>query len=581
MKNKLILFSALAILFLLSDGKIQGKTGKDLNIIPCPNSIEITSGHFNAAGADFHLTTEADDLTMKAVSEFAERLSFDSGKESKLDRDCRETGFVFIKADHTFGKEAYEIEISKKSVIVRASCFEGFFYAIQTLKQMLPASIFGTVPTPDAKWELPCCKISDYPRFSYRGTLLDVSRHYFTVEEIKRVIDIMSIYKKNILHWHLTDDQGWRIEIKKYPLLTEIGSKRPYTQTLEGRKSSDRIPHGGFYTKEEIKDIVRYAAEHAITIIPEIDMPGHLISAMAAYPYLGCSGRSIEFGKEYQVRTCWGIAKDVLCVGKETSYDFIYDVLDEVLEMFPSEYIHLGGDECPTDSWEKCSDCQRLIKELGLKPTSEHSAENYLQTYFTLKMEKYLNDRGRRIIGWDEILTDKLSKSTTVMSWTGESNGIIAAKDGHDVVMTPYMYMYLNCRNTNDIDNEPYGPHYTPIHTVYGYEPCTPDMTTVQAKHIIGVQDCLWTEWIATPEHLEYMMLPRLAAAAEVQWCEPARKDYSGFKSKLPYHAAIYEVKGLVYCKGYIGLSGMPGKERPIVPTTDSERLGDVRIVKD
>lgn len=580
MKNKIIVFGFITIIFLLSNVEIKGKTGKDFKIIPSPNSIEVVSGHFYAAGAEFHITTEADDLTLKTITEFAERLSFDSGKKSKLYRGGEEIGFIFIKADN-FSKEEYEIEISKYAVKVRSSSFEGFFYAIQTLKQMLPVAIFGTVPDPNAKWELPCCKISDSPRFSYRGTLLDVSRHYFTVEEIKKIIDIMSVYKKNILHWHITDDQGWRIEIKKYPLLTEIGSKRLYTQKLEGRNTSDGIPYGGFYTQEEIKDIVRYAAERAITIIPEIDMPGHLISAMAAYPYLGCSGKSIEFGKEYSVRTCWGIAKDVLCVGKETSYDFIYDVLDEVLELFPSEYIHLGGDECPTDSWEKCLDCQRLIKEAGLKASASHSAENYLQTYFTAKMEKYLNDRGRRIIGWDEILTDKLSKSTTVMSWTGESNGIIAAKNGHDVVMTPYTYMYLNCRNTNDIENEPYGPHYTPIHTVYNYEPCTPDMTPAQTKHIIGVQDCLWTEWIATPEHLEYMMLPRLAAAAEVQWCNPARKNYPHFKAKLPYHAKIYEVKGLTYCKGYMGLSGMPGKERPIIPTSDAEKLGDVRAVKD
>ncbi len=581
MKSKIILFSAIAIIFLLSYRKMSGKSSRDFNVIPCPKSIEFSSGFFKAAGADFHIAADADELTVKAVSEFAERLSFDSGKESKTNRELRETGFVFIKADSIFAKEEYEIEISKKAVRVRASGFEGFFYAIQTLKQMLPAAIFGTVPAPEAKWELPCCKISDSPRFRYRATLLDVSRHYFSVEEIKRIIDIMSVYKKNILHWHLTDDQGWRIEIRKYPLLTEIGSRRPYTQTLEGRNTSDGIPHGGFYTRKEVEDIVRYAAERAVTIIPEIDMPGHLISALTAYPYLGCSGKSIEFGREYQVRTCWGIAKDVLCVGKESSYDFIYDVLDEVLEMFPSEYIHLGGDECPTDSWENCRDCQKFIKDAGLKASSAHSAENYLQTYFTAKIEKYLNDKGRRIIGWDEILTDKLSKSTTVMSWTGESNGILAAKAGHDVVMTPYTYMYLNCRNTNDIDNEPYGPHYTPIHTVYSYEPCTAEMTPSQTKHIIGVQDCLWTEWIATPEHLEYMMLPRLAAASEVQWCEPARKDYSAFKSKLPYHVKIYEIKGLVYCKAYMGLSGMPGKERPVVPTEDSERLGDVRVVKD
>lgn len=545
---------------------------KSLPILPYPNSVEMKGGVFKIAGATVSISGLDDAKAVAAVKEFVADLSAASGKQSEVRTGDADNGIVFSK-ETSIPSEGYVIEVEKKKISVRASDFPGIFYAIQTLRQMLPSEIYGHLAAPSADWTVACCRIEDKPRFSYRGTLLDCCRHFWTVEEVKKFIDMMAVYKQNVLHWHLSEDQGWRIEIKKYPELTEIGSWRTHTQVGLDRRpeSSDRRPHGGWYSQEEIRDIVAYAENRAITIIPEIDMPGHMVAALASYPWLGCFGKSMEFpGEPYKVRTMWGVSKDVLCLAKPTSLEFVYGVLDEIMELFPSKYIHIGGDECPRTAWEKCSACQAKIAELGLEDKGKTSKESYYQTWFTLEIQKYLAEHGRSIIGWDEIFTDKLSKSATVMNWRDVSYGIQAALAGHDVICCPYRKLYIDYRQTVQYEHEPLSitrnrpERAITIERMYAYEPFTEEMNDEAKAHVIGVQQNLWTEYIATPDHLEYMFAPRCAAAAEIQWCEPGRKDISRLKAALPYHEKLYEQKGFVYSQAWRGISGMPGNRWPI-----------------
>ena len=333
-------------------------------------------------------------------------------------------------ADSTIADEAYELKVRKNKVTVKAGSYNGFLYAIETLKQMLPVEIYAGAPAPDKDWTLPCVTIKDAPRFAYRGQHLDVARHFFDVAEVKKVLDMMAIHKMNVLHWHLTDDQGWRVEIERYPELTEKGSVREGTVIGKDWDRYDNIPYGGYYTRDEIKSVIEYAAEKGITVIPEIDLPGHMLAALTAYPQLGCTGGP------YKVWGRWGVADDVLCAGKEETMVFLENVLAEIAGLFPSEYIHIGGDECPKVRWEKCPVCQAKIKELGLKDTDEFSAEHYLQSYVMERMEKFLAGKGKKIIGWDEILEGTPGPDATIMSWRGSEGGIKASKMGHDVIMT-------------------------------------------------------------------------------------------------------------------------------------------------
>lgn len=514
-----------------------------LTVTPYPNDVTINCGTFNAAGADFAIDPALDADAKGLVSCFASRLSAISGKESKVSEGTAATGFTFV-LDTALAPEAYSLEVNKKQVSVRASSTKGVRFAIQTLKQMLPVEIFGEAPAPGAEWKLQCCAVNDAPRFGYRGLHLDVSRHFFSLDEVKKYLDIMEVYKMNTLHWHLTDDQGWRVEIKKYPRLTEVGSWRKGTMIRKEWTNYDGIPYGGYYTQDEIREIVGYAQSKGITVIPEIDLPGHMLAALTAYPELGCTGGP------YEVWQRWGISDDVLCIGNEKTFTFLQGVLDEVMELFPSEYIHIGGDECPKVKWAKCPKCQARIKALGLKGDDKFNAEHYLQSYVTARIEKYLNEKGRQIIGWDEILEGELSPNATVMSWRGIEGGIAASKAGHDAIMTPNQFCYFDYYQSHDTENEPLAiGGYLPIEKVYSYEPFTEDMDDNARSHIKGVQANLWTEYIATPEYLEYMLLPRAAALSEVQWTNADGKDQARFFSLLPRMARIYDIMGYNYAK--------------------------------
>lgn len=531
----------------------------EINIIPSPKQVELKSGSYKIAGAAVSYENGLDARTVKVIMNFAEKLSTVTGKVSDVKENLQEEGVSFV-SDPSLGAEAYAIDVTKKGVKVSASSFNGFLYALQTLGQLLPAEYYASYVSPMLNWSLPCVSIKDEPRFAYRGVHLDVARHFFSVEDVKKYLDIMALYKENTLHWHLTEDQGWRIEIKKYPRLTEVGSQRE--GTMVGHLSSDDqeivldgVPYGGYYTQEQIREIVAYAEGLGITIIPEIDLPGHMIAALASYPELGCTGGP------YKVWTRWGIAKEVLCVGQEKTFTFLEDVLTEVMELFPSKYIHIGGDECPKDAWQKCPKCQKRIKELGLKSDEKHTAEQYLQSYVTERIQKFLNDNGRKMIGWDEILEGKLAEGATVMSWRGVAGGIEAAKMGFDAIMTPTKYMYFDYYQSDKKELEPLAiGGFLPIDTVYAYRPLK-DIPVEAQKHILGVQANVWTEYIPTPEQLQYMLLPRLAALSEVQWCEPDNKDFERFKKKLTgYHFALYDTMGYTYSKAIVGEYGRTNK---------------------
>ena len=381
------------------------------------------------------------------------------------------------------------------------------------------------------------------PRFQYRGMHLDVARHMFPLDFIKRYIDLLALHNINVFHWHISDDQGWRIEIKSRPELTEKGAYRSGTVIKKEWGTSDSIPYGGYYTQQEAREIVEYAAERYITVIPEIDMPGHMLAALTAYPELGCTGGP------YEVWTRWGVADDVLCVGKDETFDFLEDVFTEIMDIFPSKYIHIGGDECPKVRWESCPVCQARIKELGLKDDAEHTAEEKLQSYAVERIERFINSKGRSIIGWDEILEGGLAPNATVMSWTGTEGGRLAAHMGHDVIMVPASYFYLNFHQSDDVEHEPFGiGGYVPIEKTYSFDPIPDDLKgTEKAKHIIGVQANLWTEYIKTTEHAEYMLLPRLAAVSEVQWSAPENRDFDDFSVRLRNLVPLYDLYGCNY----------------------------------
>ena len=498
-----------------------GRQDAALTVVPFLNNVKIHCGTFDAAGSQLKLDPDMDSLSMLAVADIEKHLS--GGLNDRA-------GVIEFIKDSSLAPEAYKIKVAKKNVKVRASGLNGFLYAVQTLMQMLP--------------EIPCCTIEDAPRFAYRGLHLDVARHFFDVPVIKRYIDLMALHKMNTFHWHLTDDQGWRIEIRTYPELTSRGSVRK--QTLIGHHHTsneyDGIPYGGHYTQDEIREVVAYAASKGITVIPEIDLPGHMLAALTAYPHLGCTGGP------YELWCKWGVSDDVLCPGKPETFDFIEGVLDEIMELFPSKYIHIGGDECPKVRWEKCPDCQSLISTLGLVDDDDHSAEHYLQSYVISRVEKYLNDRGRMIIGWDEILEGGLAPNSTVMSWHGEAGGLEAARQGHDVIMTPNTYYYLAYHQGTDLDREPLGiGGYLPLKKCYSYEPYVGGMTDEEKSHILGVQANLWTEYIKTEEHIHYMLLPRIAALSEVQWCDADRKDYARFLDSMDEMCGLYASLGYNY----------------------------------
>lgn len=432
--------------------------------------------------------------------------------------------------------EGYRVSINQKGVSITGATPAGVFYGIQTLRKALPCD------TICEQVEMPAADITDSPRFRYRGMHLDVARHFFDTDFVKEYIDLLAMHNMNVLHFHLTDDQGWRIEIKRYPKLTEVGAYR--SGTVIGRNSNvdDHIHYGGYYTQEQLRDIVRYAQERHVTVIPEIEMPGHMLAALASYPELGCTGGPYEVGH------FWGIYTDILCAGKENTFTFLEGVLDEVMDIFPSKYIHIGGDEAPKQKWEKCELCQKRIADLHIQAKDGQSKENLLQGYLTSRINDYLRQHGRRLIGWDEITECGVDTTATVMSWRGSEPGIEAAKLGHDVIMTPGEFAYFDKYQTANTYFEPYliGGNLS-VEKVYNYEPVTEGASAQDASHILGVQANLWTEYIHVKQLAEYQVLPRMAALAEVQWTAPLKKDYQQFLPRLDKLVQLYRQYNLTY----------------------------------
>ena len=440
------------------------------------------------------------------------------------------------KAKDINNTEGYAINITNKGIVVRGKTAAGVFYGCQTLRKTMPAlkNADGT-----AVIEMPAVAITDEPRFGYRGMHLDCSRHFYKASFVKQYIDMIALHNMNRFHWHLTDDQGWRFAVDKYPKLATIASQRNGTMLGHCPNVIDHTPYGGYYTDEEIKDIIKYAADRYITIIPEVDMPGHMMAVLAAYPELGCTGGP------YETAMRWGIFEDILCAGNPKSYEFLEAVLDKVCDLFPSRYIHIGGDEAPRTRWEKCPKCQAIIAKEGIVAKDGHSKEALLQGYLTHKVQAYLEAKGRRIIGWDELLGCDVDTTATIMSWRGSEPGAKGAKLGHDVIMTPMPHCYFDFYQTKETRDEPVAiGNFLDVAKVYAMQPVADGLSPEAAKHIIGVQANVWTEYITCPEYVEYMILPRMAALAEVQWMPESQKNFDAFKKRISSFRSIYDHYG-------------------------------------
>ena len=504
----------------------------DYNVVPLPNSVTMTGGEPFELTPSTTVAYPEGNKDMERNAQFLARyvndatrmtLSVVPGKAKK--------GIRLVLDKKVSGEEAYTIMVDKKGVTIAGSTPKGVFYGVQTLRKSLPVGAATVV-------RLPSVKISDSPRFVHRGMMLDCSRHFFPLEFVKRYIDLIAMHNMNVFHWHLSDDQGWRIEIKKYPELTIKGSRRSGTVIGYNTALDDSIPYGGYYTQEQAREIVEYARQRYVTVIPEIDMPGHMLAALATYPELGCTGGPYEVGHR------WGIYKDVLCVGNDKIYDFCEGVLDEIMQIFPSKLIHIGGDETPTEVWEKCPKCIKRAEDNNM-------TVKQVQSYFTSRIEKYVNSRGRRIIGWDEILGGDISQSAVIQSWRDTKHGRIAAKAGHDVIMSPTSHCYFDYSQADE-KNSKYEPTlcggYIPVEKVYAFEPCDENLSESSRPHILGVQANIWAEYLLYPNQVEYQALPRMAALAEVQWTS-GKKDYQAFLKRLNRLVSFYDLYKLTYAK--------------------------------
>lgn len=532
MYKNIALFVLILLLF-FGLNAIAQDTDPYMGIVPAPVSVKKASGEFVLSQ---QTTVLADSINNKAVNFFTDYLHAKLMLRNSVKVNSGESlanSVVFTeKGIENLPEQGYRLTITPQQIIL-AGKGAGLFYGVQTLLQLIPANR-------EASIKLPCAQIEDYPRFGYRGLMLDVCRHFFSVEFVKKTIDLMAYYKLNNFHWHLTDDQGWRIEIKKYPRLTEIGSQR--AQTVIGNyhdrtpQQFDNTPYGGYYSQDQIREVVKYAADRYINIVPEIEMPGHCMAALAAYPELSC-----DPSKSYKVYQTWGVVRDVYCPSDKT-FSFLEDVLTEVMDLFPGKYIHIGGDEVPKDAWKNSAFCQKLIKKLKLKNEEE------LQSYFIQRVEKFVNSKGRSIIGWDEILEGGLSPNATVMSWRGEDGGIAAAKQSHQVIMTPASGgLYLD--HAQSRIGEPLGiGGYTPLSATYSYNPTPVALTPDQQKFVLGVQANLWTEYIPTEPKAEYMLYPRLLALSEVAWSPLANKNFRDFsETRLPGQLALLDKNNYNY----------------------------------
>lgn len=515
----------------------------DYNVIPQVQNLSVKDGDVYVFDSSRKLVYDNQD-SRRSLELFAQDLEELVGIRPSVAAGTSEDakGNVYFTLGLQDGrKEAYSINVSSDGILVRAVAPEGIYRATRTLLKSV-----GTEKTSSV--EFPSAEVSDWPRFGYRGLMLDVSRHFSDVEMVKRTIDMLALHQLNIFHWHLTDDQGWRIEIKSHPELTEVGAWRD--DTVVGRYlggtdyPTDGKRHGGFYTQEQIREIVAYAKERYIEIIPEIDLPGHTSAVLAAYPQLGCED------KEYKVANRWGVIRDVLCAGNPASLDLFKDIMDEVCDLFPGKYIHLGGDECVKDRWKACPKCQKKIRELGLKDVGRYSKEDYLQSWFMGEVASFVQSKGKRVIGWDEILEGVPMDDSVIMSWRGTEGGIAAARMGHDVVMTPTSDMYFDQSQTlaSQLEEIPVGG-FINVMKVYSYEPLPASLTPEQQKHILGCQANVWCEYMPEERIRQYQILPRLAALSEVQWTMPERKNYKDFLKRLPKMLSIYDHYGYNYAK--------------------------------
>ncbi|MCB0628450.1 MAG: family 20 glycosylhydrolase [Lewinella sp.] len=513
----------------------------DHPLIPEPAEMSMGTGVFEFDAATRFVTTGPDQQAFFAslAGKFAQATGF----EPEIVDTAPESNFVLLKTDAQLGEEAYRLKITTDFVEVSASERSGFLHGLETLRQLLPPEIESTQLRSEIKWAIPALDINDYPRYPWRGLMLDVSRHFFEKDYLLHTLDRMALFKLNTLHLHLVDDQGWRIEIKQYPKLTEVGGFRvdqeqKHWDARTKNQAGDKATYGGFYTQEEIKEIVAYARDRRITVVPEIEMPAHVMSALAAYPEYSCFGEPIAVPSG----GVWPIT-DIYCPGKEATFTFLEDVLMEVMELFPSRYIHIGGDEATRTNWEKCPHCQKRMREEGLKTTAE------LQSYFIKRMERFISSKGRILLGWDEILEGGLAPGATVMSWRGFQGGWEASEQGHDVVMTPGDYVYLN-QYQGDPDHEPIAfGGYVPLSKVYSFDPVVDSMSSDQKKHILGAQANLWSEFVTNEQESEYMLYPRLAALAEVLWTPEAKKSWPGFSAKIPSLFKRFDLMGLTYSR--------------------------------
>ncbi|MDE3253280.1 MAG: beta-N-acetylhexosaminidase [Bacteroidota bacterium] len=541
MKQKLLVFCLLVSLRMHA---------QELNLIPKPYRTEIMDGNFTlSAETKIFLASDAEEKSARFINDYLQKFyGFHLQIVKKNNTATQQNILVFSKTNMENPVQgAYTLTINRNMAVIGSADPSGWFYGVQTLIQLFPFE-------KKTKFTLPCLEIEDRPRFAYRGMHLDVGRHFFPVDFIKKYIDFIAMYKMNTFHWHLTEDQGWRIEIKKYPRLTEVGAYR--NGTIIGHHpgtGNDDTRYGGFYTQEQIREIVKYAADRYITVIPEIELPGHASAAIAAYPELSCfpeeatrKAKNVVWSGDStgkQVQQSWGVYPDVFCPSDYT-FHFLENVLDEVMALFPSKYIHIGGDECPKDNWKRSAFCQQLIQSKNLK--DEHG----LQSYFIQRIEKYLNSKGRNIIGWDEILEGGLAPNATVMSWRGEKGGIEAAKQKHQVIMTPGGWVYFDHSQTKHEDSVVIGG-YTPIQKVYGYEPVPSEMSEEDARYVLGAQANVWTEYMKYPSKVEYMIFPRMSALSEVLWTEKTHKDWSDFSRRLTNEFKRYDWWGVRSSKAY------------------------------
>lgn len=558
------IWTVIAVVLFTACGDASDPVMARYDVVPLPQHIEPTSG------APFILTSSTrigypeGNPGMKRIACFLSQYIAElTGYELEVTEGPLSSGGIDLQLEEadTLSPEGYRLTVDKKGITLTGHSEAGVFYGVQFLRKSLPVEAYkqgiapkhgkakvveetnvssASVTRPVA---FPGATIRDYPRFRYRGMHLDVGRHFFSIDFIKEYIDLMALHNFNTFHWHLTEDQGWRIEIKKYPRLTEIGSVRKESLRNDGSGTFDGTPYGGYYTQDEVREIIRYATERYVAVIPEIDLPGHITSALAAYPELGCTGGP------YEVATTYGVHKEVLCVGNEQSLRFAEDVLSEIIDLFPSPYIHVGGDECPRDRWRECPRCQALIRQKGWKDTPEHRAEDKLQSYFMTRIEQFVNAKGRQIIGWDEIIEGGLAPNATVMSWRGTENGIKAAGLKHDVVMTPAGYVYFSNRQLLELGGN------RGLRRVYEFEPVPDTLSAEAAQHIIGVQGCVWSERIETPERAEYLVLPRLAALSEVAWTAPEQKAFEPFTDRLYRLISLYDHEGYVYSRHAFGIT--------------------------